>query len=370
MRALDHAPVRKVLTRFATKAQRAGGESCTQKIDSKSFPELFNAESGEDADYHWSLLKDAAALCGVVVSLKPTKSLVAEYERERCPKLEILAHDLPKLLETLGLPRAAPSHRDEWRRALLAGLEAPREVAEALVGYTLKIDGRTHAEVVSALNHVRKLKGEAMRLREVSSLAFWGDSKVLDDRADMVAKLLELEECPFAPASIHLVVRLPKVPVKGILFVENKTTFDTLHGPEAADLALIYSAGFLASASRLTSRSDVVPYFAKESALDTQNAELVFSFLFDATPMPCYFFGDLDFAGMGILRAMRQNFPALRAWDPGYRKLLARLIAGDGHTPTAARKAGQRDPETTGCVLADEVLLPSMRSAGLFVDQE
>lgn len=370
MRALDHAPVRKVLTRFATKAQRAGGESCSQKIDSKAFPELFNAESGEDADYHWSLLKDAAALCGVVVSLKPTKNLVAEYEQERRPKLEIQAHDLPKLLEMLGLPRAAPSHRDEWRRALLAGLEAPASVAESLVPFTLKIDGRTPAEVVQALNKVRRLKGEPLRLREVSSMAFWGLSKVLDDRTEMVAKLLELDECPFAFAPIHLSIRLPQGPVKGVLFVENKTTFDTLNTPEVADLALIYSSGFLASASRLTSRADVVPYLEAGGGLDTGDAELVLSFLFDAVPLPCYFFGDLDYAGMAILKAMRQNFPALRAWDPGYLKLLARLTAGDGHTPAAARKEGQRDPGITGCPLADEVLLPSMRAAGLFVDQE
>jgi hypothetical protein len=368
MRALTHAPVRKLLTRFATKAQRAGGESCSQKLDGKSFPELFNADSGEDADYHWSLLKEAAALCGVVVSLKPKKNLVAEYERG--PKLEILSHDIPKLLSMLGVAPLAPSPRDEWRAALLSGLDAPPEVAEALVPFTLKIDGRTHAEVVQALNQVRKLKGMPLRLREVSSTVFWGLSKVLDDRGDMVAKLLELDECPFSPPPIHLSIRLPLAAVKGVLFVENKTTFDTLNVPEVADLALIYSAGFMASASRLTSRADVAPYFAAESGLDTPSAELVLSFLFDAAPLPCYFFGDLDYSGMAILKAMRQNFPSLRAWDPGYLKLLARLTAGDGHTPSAARKDGQRDPEITGCPLADDVLLPSMRKAGLFVDQE
>jgi hypothetical protein len=370
MRALDYAPVRKLLTRFATKAQRAGGQSCSQKIDAKAFPELFNAASGEDADFHWSLLKDAAALCGVVVSLKPTKNLVAEYERERCPKLEILKHDLPKLLDTLSLAPLAPRHRDEWRAALLSGLAAPSTVAEALVPFTLRIDGRTHAEVVEALNHVLSLKNEPLRLREVSSQAFWGLSKVLDDRTDMVAKLLELDECPFAPPPIHLSIRLPHGAIKGVLFVENKTTFDTLNAPEAAELALIYSAGFLASAGRLTSRADVATYLAADSGLSTENAELMHSFLFDAAVLPCYFFGDLDYSGMAILKAMRQNFPTMQAWDPGYRKLLTRLTAGNGHTPAAARKDGQRDPELTGCPLADEVLLPSMRKIGLFVDQE
>lgn len=370
MLALEHAPIRRFLTRLAVKAQKAGGGSCTQKIDEKSFPFVFAARTGEEADYHWELLKDAAAQCGVSILLKPTKHHVAEYEVERGPKLQILDNDLPKMLATLGVAPLAASHKTEWRAALLAGLDAPAAVAEALTAFTLKVDGRTMPELVQALNHVRRLKNEPLRLREVSCLAFWGLSKELDDRADMVAKLLEMDECPFALPPIHLAVRLPPGAVRGILFVENKTTFDTLPLSGDAGLAVIYSAGFLASTRRLTSRADVSVYFAEESGLDTAAAELVHSFLFDGAPLPGYFFGDLDYSGMAILKAMRNNFPLLQAWPEGYGRLLTRLNAGDGHTPLAARKEGQRDPGATGCPFADYVLLPAMRSSGLFVDQE
>lgn len=368
MQALDHAPVRKLLTRFATKAQKAGGGVCSLKIDDKTFPPVFGAETGEDADFYWSLLKEAAAQCGVSVVLKPTKGRVAEYER--APRLQVLDVDLPRMLELLGVAPLAPSHRTEWKDALAAGLNAPAAVIDALAGFTFKVDGRSMTEVVEALNRVRELKGRPLRLREVSSQAFWGLSKELDDRADMVATLLEMAECPFMPPPIHLSVRLPAGPLAGVLFVENKTTFDTLDQPETAELALVYSAGFMASARRLTNRADVVVYFAEGSGLDTSNAELVQAFLFEASTLPSYFFGDLDYSGMAILKAMRQNFPAMRAWQPGYQRLLARLQARDGHTPAAARKEGQRDPVETGCELADQVLLPAMRGAGLFVDQE
>ena len=370
MLALDHAPVRKLLTRFAVKAQKAGGGSCTQKIDEKSFPFVYSARTGEEADYHWELLKDAAAQCSVSIVLKATKQHVAEYESERSPKLQVLDSDLPKLLTALGVAPLAPSHKSEWRAALVAGLDAPSSVVEAMTAYTLKIEGKTMPELVQALNHIRRLKGRQLLLREVSSLAFWSMSKELDDRAEMVAKLLEVEECPFALPPIHLPVRLPPGALHGVLFVENKTTFDTLRSTEAAGLAIIYGAGFMASARRLTTRSEVSVHFADGTGLDTTAAQLLHAYLFDGALVPSFFFGDLDFSGMDILKTMRRNFPNLQAWPEGYTRLLTRLTAGEGHAPAAAHKEGQRDPGVTGCPFADYVLLPAMRSSGLFVDQE
>jgi hypothetical protein len=371
MRAIDHAPAKKLLTRFANKAQRAGGGPWSQKLDSKSLPEVFLANTGEDADYHWSLVKEAAASAGVTMTLKPTKQLCAEYERS--PKLELLPENLPKLLDALGLAPAAPSYRETWKAALQVGLNAPASVVEAMLPYTLNIDGKSAQEVVQALNQLRALKGQTLRLREASSLVFWGLSKELDNRADMVAKLLEMDSCPFEEPPLHVAICLPATPVAAILFVENKTTFDTLgryEDPLLNGIALIYSAGFLASAHRLRSRTHTNCYFAESGSHNTGNAERVHAFLFDNADLPCYFFGDLDFSGMGILKAMRQNFPTLRAWDPGYLRLLERLRCGNGHSPAAAGKSRQRDPVETGCSLADDILLPAMREARLFVDQE
>ena len=371
MRALDYAPVRKLLTRFAAKAERSGGVSCTQKLDAKSFPDVFAAASGEDADYSWALLKDAAAAAGVEVRLKPTREICAEYERS--PKLVLAGANLHQLRSALGLQATEPSYREKWKTALQARLAAPPSVVEAMAAYTLKVEGRTPEELVEALNILRNLRDRSLLLREASSLTFWSLSKVLDDREEMVAKLLELDHCPFAPPALQLAVRLPVEPMTGVLFVENRTTFDSLGKRSAANvegLALVYSAGFQASARRLTDRAYVHCFFAEDSGIGQENVELLHAFLFDQAALPCFFFGDLDYSGMGILKAMRQNFPQLRAWDPGYQRLLARLLAKDGHSAAAARKTGQRDPERTGCDLADDVLLPAMREHGLFVDQE
>jgi hypothetical protein len=83
-----------------------------------------------------------------------------------------------------------------------------------------------------------------------------------------------------------------------------------------------------------------------------------------------YFWGDLDFAGMDILKTLKAVFPQARAWEPGYARLLDRLRAGHSHAPEDARKSGQADPGTTGCAYADAVMLPALREFGRCVDQE
>ena len=85
---------------------------------------------------------------------------------------------------------------------------------------------------------------------------------------------------------------------------------------------------------------------------------------------PVYFWGDLDFAGMGILKELRATFPNARAWELGYGVLLNRLLAGESHAPQEVRKSGQVGPGVTGCEYADAALLPALRRLGRFVDQE
>jgi hypothetical protein len=68
------------------------------------------------------------------------------------------------------------------------------------------------------------------------------------------------------------------------------------------------------------------------------------------------FFGDLDYSGMVILKSLRQSWPQLTAWEPGYAQLLSLLQAGRGHPPETADKTEQKDPGSTGCTYAYEQL--------------
>jgi hypothetical protein len=82
----------------------------------------------------------------------------------------------------------------------------------------------------------------------------------------------------------------------------------------------------------------------------------------------CYFWGDLDYSGMGILSSLRLVFTAMQAWQPGYQPMLAALA--DGHRAEDANKERQVPIQHTGCPYADEQLIPAINREQRFLDQE
>ena len=131
---------------------------------------------------------------------------------------------------------------------------------------------------------------------------------------------------------------------------------------------LLYAAGFRGGAKRLLERGGAVVYVREDAVLS--GAQAVRSFLSSPQALPVYFFGDLDYSGMEILRNLRHVFPRAQAWQPGYELLLDLLRAGVGHMADWAGKEGQVDPGSCGCSWADSVLLTALRESRRFVDQE
>ncbi|HEU4604568.1 MAG TPA: Wadjet anti-phage system protein JetD domain-containing protein, partial [Steroidobacteraceae bacterium] len=78
------------------------------------------------------------------------------------------------------------------------------------------------------------------------------------------------------------------------------------------------------------------------------------------------FWGDLDFAGMQILKSLRARFANMESWKSGYEWMLP--LAHQQHSQTLESRE-QTDPVVTGDTYADEILLPTIRAHG-FVDQE
>jgi hypothetical protein len=107
-----------------------------------------------------------------------------------------------------------------------------------------------------------------------------------------------------------------------------------------------------------------------DEILPTSVTEQIHASLDGQGMLPAFFFGDLDFSGMGILASFRLAYPRLEAWQTGYEPLLRELTAGRSHLPVQAQKEAQLDPGNTGCPYADGVLLPALRSHSRFVDQE
>jgi hypothetical protein len=246
----------------------------------------------------------------------------------------------------------------------------------------VSVPGRTATDVFRRLISIRALydERETLHLREVSSRTFWGLSKVLDNRSDLMAALPGLPECPYPAQPIHLNIYFAGA-FSWILFIENKTSFERairdarealLHGrfTPYAGAALIYSSGFMGTAGRMRKSSGSRAFYCLDAVSAANELETFDAAFYSDIDVDAAFWGDLDHAGMAILSCLRTNFLSARAWEPGYAPMLVRLDSGEGHAPEEARKGGQRSILSTGCSYADSVLIPALVKRGRFIDQE
>lgn len=287
------------------------------------------------------------------------------YQIEEGMKVELL--DAATMRRVFLWPEPRPTPKEALRKSLL-DLGVPPEASESAASsfYQCKLP---HGELAAALARLALDPSMAAGLtpRQLSSLAFMGHSKILDDKERFLDQIGALARMLPAPLLFNVSLPPPSIPLDGLLFVENQDTFLMLAKNHAIahGLAILYAQGFKAGTARLRSAS-------ARSISYLQGAERAFELeaALSDRGTPCYFFGDLDFSGMGILGSIRVNYPNAMAWRPGYDAMLAVLEAGGGHLPAEADKEGQRDPGSTGCDYADSILLPALRARGRMVDQE
>lgn len=339
------------------------------KLDVKSFPALFKALLEEERERQWAHLQQMIAWGWLELKTDRQRPGQAAYECN--PRL--LIRDEASLRAVTGRPARVRSAGELWREAIfrLQGLDEP--VKEAVSRMKLEVQGRTADEVAQQLVQLPTLLDEPLLLREVSARLFWGLSKVMDGRQALVAALLGLEECPFPEMPVQLQVFLPPNGFTGVLFIENLATFEqaTRDGTgRYVGLALVYAAGFKGSARRLRSATGASVYFAAHGSVEERQTSRFLAWLRAGTRLPCWFWGDLDHAGMRILAALRGVFDDASAWEPGYSPMLARLKAGHGHAAESGAKTGQQPIDVTGCAYADQQLIPELTATGRFVDQE
>lgn len=348
-------------------------------LDSGTAPEIFLAESGADRELAWHVLEVLEAEGVGTIRFGLARRHGAREDRKPAFEIALSPGNEERLRAFFGRARPGPSYGQQWR--LLVGASTVSATAKTVLAESpIAVEGRSAAEVLDRLLSVRELDRAAstLFLREVSSRAFWGNSKVLDGRGDLLAALLDRDECPFQEQPVHLTVYLRRRFAQ-ILFIENKTTFErciiAASGATGGSLpldgvALVFASGFVGSARRLRKPSGSRLFFSLD---DVGHASLIDAFasaFYSDADLATAFWGDLDYAGMTILSRLRAIFPSATAWQPGYGSMLAQLEAGEGHLPEEARKVGQRPIVSTGCAFADEVLLPALAKHGRFVDQE
>jgi len=255
-----------------------------------------------------------------------------------------------------------------WRLAVERNAASFPDGGALLLNQRLAVANRTAEEVVTAMTAARDVRGP-VTLRQLSATLFWGDSKVLDERGELVAALWP--ELAIRERALVVAVYLPAT-CRGVLFIENQDTYTAAAGgtvPGVADLALVFAAGFRGAASRVRSRAGALLHYSgmHEAARVSEFDEWWFGQAFKA--WPCWFWGDLDFSGMQILKSLRSRFADLCAWQPGYEPMLARLKTSAAYSGRLIDDRGQIDPMVTGCAYADSTLLQAIRELGP-MDQE
>ncbi|MDO9569526.1 MAG: DUF2220 family protein [Hydrogenophaga sp.] len=349
---------------------RGAGKAQSILLNAKTWPELVNARFESDKEVLW---EEACQLHRLGwIQIAPPTAVRSSSGYAQCVRVSVI--EPSEVRGAVGRMERAKSSGERWREALNAHLEATAEVKQAASGYCIELPGHEMAEVVQRLNRLHELKDQALLLREVSARLFWGMSKVLDGRQGLVAAVLGMQECPFPASPVQLLVQLPKGKLRGVLFIENQMSFEQAarSGSGLLDgLALVFSAGFKGSAPRLRKAWGASVFYSSRGSMTAENATSFERWLFsESDELPLWLWGDLDWAGLAILRAMRATFPELNAWQPGYAPMLESLLSGHGHAADAAEKQGQQPLESTGCLYADTRLLPALRERGKFVDQE
>lgn len=338
----------------------------------RTWPSLYQAERESEKEALWECMLEMMRWGWLAV--RPDLAARSRAGYAHAPRI-VVTDEVAVRLAT-GRERRMRSAAERWQDAVQVGLDADPAVKMAVAGYCIDLRDHSMAEVVERLNQLPAFASEPLLLREVSARLFWGLSKVLDKRQGLVAALLQMEECPFPESPVQLQVCLPADAIGGVLFIENLVTFERAMRSSSASfkkLALVYAAGFKSSAQRLRRPEGCSVYYSARGAFDLESRTTFEDWLLKqggANDFPVCFWGDLDWEGMRIVSALRASFPNLSTWKPGYAPMLTALHAGEGHLPDDAAKSGQRPIAVTGCIHADQALIPALTAIGRFVDQE
>lgn len=365
-----------ILDRVEAQPFEARSRDLMFPLTARTWPAFFGIDAPAERAYQWRLFERLAAQPGFALRLDERRSARDLDVLERRPRLAVGPEAEAFLRAVTGREKGPRERWLEGWKATVAARYGDGPLARHLLARPLVVASQPPEAVLERLAGLADLVPDGLMLHEAASRQFWGLSKLLNGQQEAVALLLGRVECPFPNRPVQLVVQtLAGELAAPVLLVENAATFESLAAgrmPEANGHILVFASGYKASARRIRSPGGSSLYFSPrvhETHPGLPGA--IEAWLYSAdTDRPVYFWGDLDYAGMAILKDLRGVFPNARAWPPGYELLMERLRAGESHAPEEAAKTGQTDPVATGCEYADTVLLPALRRYGRFVDQE
>jgi hypothetical protein len=335
------------------------------KCSARETPELYDFADQSQVEVVWDDLQHLAKLGVLDLKLKARQRPGNNDYDDGLIQLKYEAEETVRLW----LERPAFDPRQHlWNTALARHQHVFEDGGEALRREVLRFPGRTYEQLAAAFAAIpAALERQPMTLRQLSARCFWGASKFLDRRDLLLFATFPSLAKRIISRPLLLSVYLPEQ-FEEVLFVENQDTYLGLVALAPAKTGLIYLAGFRGAALRVREVGQAV--FSYVNLVSAAERERFTEFWLGHGQLPCYFWGDLDFAGMAILAALKQVFPGVEAWQPGYKPMVEILRAGGGHSSVGGEKDRQYHPGSTECPYADYVLIPAMEEQLAFVDQE
>lgn len=370
----DNAFIKRLLNLFVDQCDNPSTIRFQKSITPKSAPELFDFDH-PDTQYLWPLIES---------KLHKEHEIIKRIQYKRVPinaekyeKAIIYFNQQSEELVRAWLQRPArQSYALQWH----AALDKFPQFRTSSLNQAIQVSSLSALELLAGFDRVEKElitlneSSEKISLRGLSARCFWGDSKFLDARRELLEHVFDLFKIVVIPRAIMLSAYIP-LQLSELIFVENFDSFlSTVKAIKAstkyASTAVVYSAGYRGSAHLIRSLGH--SQFVTMNSVENDVFKVFYDwwFLQSELNVKTYFWGDLDYEGVRILKALNNNFPNTKAWQLAYNLMLKYHHNGLGHSPKLANKQHQIQPEPSGCAYADRELTPQLIKSQRFLDQE
>jgi len=173
--------------------------------------------AGAAADQTWSLIQELARR-GVLVIRKAAGNI---YDDDWRGAKVTFAPEVEEILRVWLRRDWSEPAAMVWRRAIERHAPQFHDAGAALLAQRIVIENRSADDIVAALAAAAD-KRMPMTLRQLSATVFWGDSKILDDRGELIAALLP--HLKILDRTLVIAVHLPER-CQGVLFIENQDSY-------------------------------------------------------------------------------------------------------------------------------------------------
>ena len=359
--SINKKTIKKFLQRLNKQEASSRKNNLTITINDKNYEELFYPEypGKEEVLFEKLLELERVGIVSIQYGVKRTSEALWNRKTKIVFNLESegLCREVLNMPSTTPLSTWSDLIETSTLNRLLKDIFSTREIV---------VYGRQQEEIIDNIEKRLPLIKQGMTSRQISAILFWGLSKVLDNRIDIVNTL------GGSSLGVMLNVCGGSSDFSEVVFIENYDTYvDYVTNRKLDNFLIVYSAGFSTSTMRIRSKNGCSLHYSNQDKLTVDNRKKFESWLYKESPkkIKISFFGDFDFSGVSIFNSLRNLFPEITMYKNGYDPMLKEVKNGNGHLPEMASKENQIDPKVINDRYCDDILLPVMREYG-FYDQE